>query len=72
MSGAPYNEPAFPQGPGVDEVFHSGMTLRDCFAAIALCGLCAGTPGPHLAPRSAARLAFEYADAMLLQRLEPQ
>lgn len=46
-----------------------GMSLRDHFAAQALAGMCAGTPGAHLVHvLAAAHQAYAYADAMLAER----
>lgn len=44
------------------------LTLRDYFAAHALCGMCGGEPGSHLVPPNAAQQAYDYADAMLKER----
>jgi hypothetical protein len=60
--------PAFPI-PGLqNDSDFNGMTLRDYLAAKALAGMCGGTPGNHLVPPNAARLAYEYADAMIEAR----
>lgn len=46
-----------------------GMTLRDYFAGQALAGICGdGIPGSHHVASQTARDAYEYADAMLLER----
>lgn len=65
--------PAFPSVPDRNglHTYANGLTKRDYFAAAALQGLTAGTPGPHLVPPNAAELAYEYADAMLKAR-EPE
>ena len=48
----------------------SGMTLRDYFAAKALTGILSG--GERMpTPPIAARLAYEYADAVLAERNKP-
>ena len=72
--------PAFPtesahqSGPSL---YHfEGMTLRDYFAAKALqglisgCGLVAGTDTTRV--ENTAYQAYQFADAMLAARLEPQ
>jgi len=57
--------PAFPGGPACP-----GLTLRDWFAAYALSGLLASPDEIPLGPidRTASSLAYEMADAMLVQR----
>ena len=45
----------------------NGMTLRDYFAAQALCGL--GSDGLSRTTQSAAQEAYELADAMIAERL---
>lgn len=45
------------------EVSSGGMTLRDYFAAKAMSALCSG-----LNPETAAKEAYDYADAMLRAR----
>ena len=58
--------PAYP----TDGEMHSGMTLRDYFAAAALTGLLADNAnlgGDRWAP-AAARLSYEIADLMLVAR----
>lgn len=65
--------PAFPTpertlGAGGGTKWSDGMTVRDYFAGQALSGMCAGAPGSHLVPPNAAKLAYEYADAMLAER----
>lgn len=51
-----------------ENVRTEGMLLRDYFAAQALGGMLASTPGRHIFPPSAATEAYEYADAMLRAR----
>jgi len=84
MSYKPDNPPAFPnREEGGGEIsdgiltvaftqHHTGMTLRDYFAGQALCGqLESWLPDTKVAdgaiPRHA-RLAYEFADAMLAER----
>lgn len=57
--------------PGVGQgVYWEGMTLRDYFAAAALQGLIAVTVNNDYFPdpKKCAEMAYQYADAMLLQR----
>lgn len=64
-------EPAFPVAP-----YKSGMTLRDYFAAKAMQVLMTETDGinddnpgsPRWQSNTVAELAYEQADAMMLQR----
>ena len=59
-----YGGPAFPSsGPGVGNP-QSGMTLRDYFAGQVLFKVCAY----GMEPEDAAAEAYEYADAMILER----
>jgi len=66
----PDGGPAFPQNDAAVNRINNeaGMTLRDYFAAAAMNGLCGGVPGSHLVPPNAAKLAYDYADAMLVER----
>lgn len=60
--------PAFPSS-AVGEWFH-GMTLRDCFAALAMMGMQARNaydPG-QVTPEQRSHLAYIEADAMLAER----
>ena len=65
--------PAFPQQGASLQVKDSvyfldkgGMSLRDYFAAAALAGISGdGIPGSHHRPEATARMAYDYADAML-------
>lgn len=64
--------PAFPVTAG-QQVYTTGMTLRDWFAGQALAGICGdGIPGSHHNPVSTARAAYDYADAMLSTRNESE
>jgi hypothetical protein len=83
MAGIKDGGPAFPRsGYEVDRETASacdtwpqdGMTLRDYFAAAALTGYLAGHAGdgifiPH--EKTAAVRAYEFADAMIAERGEP-
>lgn len=52
-----------------NQTFEAGMSLRDWFAGQALAGICGdGIPGSHHIASQTARDAYEYADAMLLER----
>lgn len=69
--------PAFPvscgTGPLSANFVSPGMSLRDWFAGMALQGFlhAHGPPNVHLpTAKDAAYWAFEYADAMLEERLE--
>ncbi len=55
-------------GDGYVHESTDGMSLRDYFAAQALNGMCGGVPGGHLVPPHTAKMAYEYADAMLAAR----
>ena len=57
--------PAFPNGVSEYALDRAGMTLRDWFAGQALPGLVAHG---WYDPEKAARLALDYADAMLAAR----
>jgi hypothetical protein len=46
---------------------HSGMTLRDYFAAASLTSLIEGIK-PHRTPENVAYWAYKYADAMVAER----
>ena len=56
------NPPAFPTGTGVTP-YHSGMTLRDYFAAKAMLRTSVGSSYEQLAKN-----AYEIADAMMKAR----
>jgi hypothetical protein len=60
------SEPAFPP-PIISVMQHTGMTLRDYFAAKALSGLINYSPEPS-EHESIARLCYSLADAMLKAR----
>ncbi len=68
----PSKESAFPS----DYFVAPGMTLRDYFAGQALAGMLAqGTQGSFSKPAGVARAAvyaYEYADAMLVERFKEQ
>jgi hypothetical protein len=61
--------PAFPQFASKADN-PEGMTLRDYFAAKALCGLLAGEPpeAPGTAPDEWAKQAYRIADSMISER----
>ena len=62
--------PAFPQPTGIN-LFYSGMTLRDYFAAKAMQGSIAGTPhNVDIEPTELATWCYIMADAMLKARGE--
>ena len=67
------NEPAFPTKINTEHFSHSstiyntGMTLRDYFAAKAMQGF-ASYIGPSMTFESRAKIAYEWADAMLKAR----
>ena len=74
--------PAFPSHGTMGEVVQEGMPMRDVFALAALEGLLAGhEPTPIWIlirgrswlkkPEFVARMAYEYADAMLAERDKP-
>ncbi len=72
MTDKPENPPAFSLTFGPDATRIHGMDLRDWFAGMALQGLCA-FPGQLRDSRRPdaklhARMAYEYADAMLAER----
>jgi hypothetical protein len=56
--------PAFPIR-ATENIVYTGMTLRDYFAANALQVTC-----EDYMPTEAAKLAYDYADAMLKERLK--
>jgi hypothetical protein len=60
------NEPAFPQQTDL-KLSYTGMTLRDYFAAKAMQGFAAYI-GPSMSFESRAKIAYEWADAMLKAR----
>jgi hypothetical protein len=73
MSNTNTGGPAFPQTEvdrdGVTITHHSGMTLRDYFAAKAMQGLLAGiTPTTVWSHDEVAETAYNVADAMLKAR----
>lgn len=61
---------AFPtEGPSPGQFEHPGMTLRDYFAAKALQGWLASTPGNEVpSPDIYAEYAYRMADAMMKAR----
>jgi len=61
------NPPAFPTGTGVTP-YHSGMTLRDYFAAKAIQGICASGPALEWSNDRLAAEAYAMADKMLAAR----
>jgi hypothetical protein len=73
----PFDELAFPSQiptPGGGTTYYTGMLLRDWFAGQAMLGFLSG-PGlierdPNRRPTPVARLAYEFADAMLAERLK--
>lgn len=67
--------PAFPipiscdAGGGIQESRFAGMSLRDWFAGMALCGDLGFGIGPdNRPPVKAAKAAYAYADAMIAER----
>lgn len=54
--------------PTFDHVEHSGMSLRDHFAGLAMAGALGGPPGSHLVPTRLAYDSYEIADAMIAAR----
>jgi hypothetical protein len=75
------NDSAFPwvevatrsDGTDYEAAHHSGMDLRDYFAAHALAGYIASCSGPGMSrpdAKEAATEAYGYADAMLKARAE--
>jgi hypothetical protein len=69
MSEAPKDDaPAFPVTAG-QQVYATGMTLRDWFAGQAMAGVCRPAPdGWSLSPQDHATWAYQVADAMLEAR----
>ncbi len=67
MSNTNTGEPAFSSHGSMGEVAHEGMTLRDYFAAKAMQGFAAYI-GPSMTFESRAKIAYEWADAMLKAR----
>jgi hypothetical protein len=67
-----YSEPAFPfecEGDGGQSVTHTGMLLRDYFAAKAMAGLVERwSPSGIISSDEIARFAYALADAMLKAR----
>jgi hypothetical protein len=60
--------PAFPSVFGPDGVHGNGMTLRDYFAAKALCGLLSDSKATQ--SEMYARDSYKLADAMLAERIK--
>lgn len=65
--------PALPMSDGKDRVAHTGMTLRDYFAAQVLGHmLTQASPWPEAKfDKWFAERAYRYADALLAQRAKP-
>lgn len=63
--------PAFPITAG-QQVYSTGMSLRDYFAGQYIAGAFGGEPGSHLRAERAAVDAYEVADAMLAARKVPE
>jgi hypothetical protein len=64
------NEKAFPTGTGVTP-YHSGMTLRDYFAARAMQALLSDSDWRHdMDIKDTALAAYKTADAMMKEREE--
>jgi hypothetical protein len=64
------NTPAFPQPTGIN-LFYSGMTLRDYFAAKAMQGMLAACTGwSEAGIERLAKCSYSTADAMLKARGE--
>ena len=61
------NPPAFPTGTGVTP-YHSGMTLRDYFAAKVMQGICASGPALEWSNDRLAAEAYAMADKMMEAR----
>lgn len=59
--------PAFPVTAG-QQVYATGMTLRDWFAGQALAGICANPDWHPTDVQSVARDAYAHADAMIAAR----
>lgn len=57
--------PAFPIGIPEAKIVYTGISIRDYFAANALQVTC-----EDYMPTEAAKLAYDYADAMLKERLK--
>ena len=76
----PHSEEIYDCGERLCTHYEYGMTLRDYFAAAALQGLlaysyCSPTSGnwqENSSQFDVARVAYRYADAMLLEREAPQ
>ncbi len=65
----PDGGPAFPGiNADVTNDMHNGMTLRDWFAGMALQGLLAGDSEQSISNETAAKIAYDQADAMLKER----
>ncbi len=63
--------PAFPGGTMPEHPHHpNGMTLRDYFAGQALANIADSYNGQAFDPHGFARIAYEYADAMIKARAE--
>jgi hypothetical protein len=69
--GAPANpaiEIRYSTGPGptaTSKVYHTGLTKRELFAAMAMQGALGGEPGSHLHYEQLARDSVAHADALL-------
>ncbi len=50
------------------QAWSGGMTLRDYFAAAALTGIFVTDPHNEFGAKTAATMAYQYADAMLAER----
>lgn len=61
--------PAFPQPTGIN-LFYSGMTLRDYFAAKAMQSLILAEHSKNELNEIQAVMAYEVADAMLKERIK--
>lgn len=59
-SGDNYNPPT--------KAYYGGMSLRDYFAAKAMQGICASSPGAHMTNEKICAEAYELADTMLIAR----
>lgn len=59
------NDMAFPWGEHGTRL--GGLTKRELFAAMAMQGALAGTPGQHLIPQNLARESAAHADALLAE-----
>jgi len=64
--------PAFPQHIDGVHYAEAGMSLRDYFAAKAMNGICAASPGSEWTDARIAQGAYELADAMLAEREKAQ